>query len=199
MQLDRLSNRLIGGVLRYDKLLDKYPIPDYNLSIRNRILNVKGDFEMNGHIKHQLEMINQQEKELISIYRYISTQFGISESEFWVLYALFSFKGECSQQNICDMWFLPKQTVNSVVASLTKKGYVFLETVPGTRNRKNIRMTEAGMKFGKNTVLSIYDAEQRALAKMSEQERQECIALLGKYITFLREEIDESFYKDKGE
>lgn len=154
---------------------------------------------MNEHIRHQLEMLNQQEKELISIYRYISTQFGISESEFWVLYALFTFEGECSQQSICDMWSLPKQTVNSVIASLTKKGYIFLEKVPGTRNRKNIYMTEAGMKFGKNTVLGIYDAEQRAIAKMSERERQECIALLGKYIAFLREEIDESFSKDKEE
>lgn len=152
---------------------------------------------MNEHIKHQLETLNQQEKELISIYRYISTKFGISDSEFWVLYALFNFEGECSQQNICDIWSLPKQTVNSVVASLTKKGYVFLETVPRTRNKKLIRLTEDGMKFGKNTVLDIYDAEQRALAKMSEEERQTCIALLGKYITLLREEIDEACNEDK--
>ncbi len=152
---------------------------------------------MNKHIKQQLETLNQQEKELISIYRYISSKLGVSDSEFRVLYSLFTFEGECSQQDICDIWYLPKQTVNSVVASLTKKGYIFLERVPGTRNRKNIRMTEVGIEFGKNTVLDIYDAEQRALAKMSKHEREECISLLGKYITFLREEIDESLSKEK--
>ena len=154
---------------------------------------------MNRNIKQQLEILNKQEKELIYIYRYISNQFGISESEFWVLYALFAFEGDCSQQDICDLWYLPKQTVNSVVSSLTKKGYVFLETIPGTRNKKNIRITEAGMEFGKDTVLGIYNAGQRAIAKLSEDERQECINLLGKYITFLHEEINESLNKYKEE
>jgi len=146
---------------------------------------------MNEDIKKQLEILNQQEKELTSIYRHAAIKYGISDSEFWVWYALLVMGGEYSQQNICDMWSLPKQTVNSVIANLTKKGYVFLETVPGTRNRKIIRLTEAGKKFGEEKVMHIYEAEQRAIAKMTEQERQTYIELLGKYITLLREEIYE--------
>jgi DNA-binding MarR family transcriptional regulator len=146
---------------------------------------------MNENIKKQLEILNQQEKELTAIYRYAAIKFGISDSEFRIWYALLVFGGEYSQQNICDMWSLPKQTVNSVIKNLTKKGYLFLETVPGTRNRKTIRLTEAGKKFGENTIMYIYEAELRAIAKMSEQERQTCIALLGKYTALLREEINE--------
>ncbi|MDR0923053.1 MAG: MarR family transcriptional regulator [Hungatella sp.] len=141
-------------------------------------------------IKKQLEILNQQEKELTAIYHSAAIKFGISDSEFWVWYSLLVLGGEYSQQNICDMWSLPKQTVNSVITNLTKKGYVFLETVPGTRNRKIIRLTEEGKRFGEDRVLHIYEAEQRAIEKMPEQELRTYIALMGKYIALLREEIN---------
>lgn len=145
---------------------------------------------MNEQIKKQQGILNQQEKELTAIYRNAALKYGISDSELWVWYALLVFGGEYSQQNICDIWSLPKQTVNSVIANLTKKGYVFLETVPGTRNRKIIRLSEAGKAFGENKVLHIYEAETRAIEKMTEEELKTFIALMGKYITLLREEIN---------
>lgn len=144
---------------------------------------------MNKETKKQLETLNQQMKEITAVYHYSAIKFGISDSEFWVLYALLVLDGEYSQQDICEMWSLPKQTVNSVIRNMVKKGYVFLETIPGTRNRKIIRLTEDGKAFGENTVMRIYELEQRALLKMSEQERQTCIQLLSKYMTFLSEEI----------
>lgn len=144
---------------------------------------------MSDTIKNQLEVLKQQEKELSSLYRHIAVKFGISDSEFWVLYALMVSEGEYTQQKISRLWYLPKQTVNSVIANLTKKGYVYLETVPGARNRKIIRLTEAGKEFSEKNVLNTYKAEQRAIAKMSEDERETCIKIFGKYIDLLREEI----------
>lgn len=73
---------------------------------------------------------------------------------------------------------------------MTKKGYVYLETVPGTRNRKIIHLTEEGRIYGEKIVMPIYQAEQKCLEKMTEQERCVYIQLFGKYINFLREEID---------
>lgn len=145
---------------------------------------------MNEQIKKQQGILNQQEKELTAIYHSAAIKYGISDSELWVWYALLVWGGEYSQQDICDIWSLPKQTVNSVITNLIKKGYVFLETVPGTRNRKIIRLTEAGKAFGENRVLHIYEAETRAIEKMPEQELKTFIALMGKYITLLREEIN---------
>lgn len=144
---------------------------------------------MNQSIKKELEVLNQQIKELSGIYHLVANHSGISDSEFWVWYALLIFKGEYSQQDICDMWSLPKQTVNSVIASLIKKELVYLEVVPNTRNRKIIRLSEKGKVYGEAIVLKIYESEQRTLSKMAESERQLCITLLGKYITLLKEEL----------
>lgn len=86
---------------------------------------------------------------------------------------------------------MPKQTVNSVILNWVKRGLAYLEMVPGTRNRKIICLTEEGKRFGENVVMKIYSAEQRSFGKMSKQERQSIIELLGKYITLLEGEIDE--------
>lgn len=53
-------------------------------------------------------------------------------------------EGEHSQQDICSMWSLPKQTVNTIITHMVQKGFASLEVVPGTRNRKTIHLTEAG-------------------------------------------------------
>ena len=66
-----------------------------------------------------------------------------------------------------------------------------MKPVPGTRNRKIICLTEAGQAYGEAIVANIYQAEQRTLEKLSEQERQLGIALFGRYIALLKEELDE--------
>ena len=76
-------------------------------------------------------------RELTAIYHRMAGQYGISDGEFWVWYTLLLFDGELSQQDICEMWFLPRQTVNSAVSGMVRRGDVRLEAMPGTRNKKN--------------------------------------------------------------
>lgn len=175
------------------KKIDKSPKTDYNFSILSRTLNKEGILNT---IKAQLEKMNHQEKEIVAIYRRISSVIGMSESEFWVLYALFTIKGECTQQEISDFWFFPKQTVNTVITNLKKKGYVQLETIPGTRNKKNILLTEKGKDFRNKTVMLVYSAELKVLEKMEPEERIKCIEIMDKYIFYLNEEIDKLLQKE---
>lgn len=117
---------------------------------------------MNHTTKEQLEMINQQMKELAGIYRTAVSSLGISENEFWIWYALISMEEELSQQDICGMWAFSKQTVNTIISHMVKNNYVTLEVVPGTRNRKNIHLTEKGREFGESVIVPISNAEVRA-------------------------------------
>lgn len=142
-------------------------------------------------MKAQIEIMNQQAKELAAVYHTVASKSGISDNEFWTWYALLILGGEYSQQDICDLWSMPKQTVNSVISNLSKKGYIVLETVPGTRNRKVIRVTEEGKKYGENIVMEIWEAEQRALSRLTEEERQLYITLMGKFINIFKEEVYE--------
>lgn len=147
---------------------------------------------MNDTIQNQLSLMNQQVKELASVYHNIASRAGISDNEFWVWYSLLSSDTECAQQDICDRWSLPKQTVNSVVSNLQKKGYVILEAAPGMKNRKIIRLSDEGRQFGNHIIMRIHQAENIAFAKLTEQERQNGIDLLRKYITLLKGEVYEN-------
>ena len=147
---------------------------------------------MKEQTKQQLENLNQQIKELAGIYHQAAVRLGISDNEFWVWYTLFVMGEEYSQQDICEIWSLPKQTVNSVVMNMVKRELIKLEVVPGTRNRKLLRLTDQGKSYGEAVVRPIFEAEYRTIARLTEQERQLCISLLGKYIRYLREELHES-------
>ena len=91
---------------------------------------------MEQDIGKTFEVLNQQVKELAAIYHQAVSRYVISDNEFWVWYALLLVDADLSQQNICEMWSLPKQTVNSVISGMVKKGYVELEAIPGTKNKK---------------------------------------------------------------
>lgn len=153
---------------------------------------------MSEHVKQQLGKLIQQIKELAAVYHGAAAQAKISVNELWIWYTLLVMEGDFSQQDISDMWSLPKQTVNSIIANLVKKGYLILEAVPGTRNRKVIRITEAGKEYGDRLVMPIYQAEQRSLELMTEEERLGCITLLGKYIAIFTEEISEFSQDNRG-
>lgn len=144
---------------------------------------------MKCNAREQLEMINQQMKELVGIYRGIVSRSGISENEYWIWYALIIMDGEYSQQDICNSWSLSKQIVNTIVMNMAKKGLVSLEVVPGTRNRKIIRLTQAGKEYGENIVKPVSEAESRAFNRLPETDRLAYTAAFGKYINILKEEI----------
>ncbi len=146
---------------------------------------------MSTTAKEQLEILNQQIKELVGIYRDAMMRSGHSENEFWIWYALIVMGGEYAQQDICGMWSLTKQTVNNIIARMVKDGHVTLEAVPGMRNRKIIRLTEAGRAYGEALVQPVCAGEQNAFERLSLEERRACMTALNRYIGFLKEELND--------
>ena len=65
--------------------------------------------------------INQQIKELVGVYRSAIKHLAISESEFWIWYTLMGEDREYTQQEICSVCGLPKQTVNTIVRGMVRQ------------------------------------------------------------------------------
>ena len=145
---------------------------------------------MDSEIKKQINTINQKINELNALYRTAATKSGIPDGEISIWSALLCSEEEYSQQDLAEMLFLPKQTVNSIISNLTKKGFVFLEHVPGTRNRKVVRLTKKGQEYGQSRVMWIFRAEETAMEETDAQEVQAYISMLEKYISRLKDEID---------
>lgn len=144
---------------------------------------------MTEETPNYIKIITRQLKELSFIYNKACSKIGISSSEFWVWYALIVLDGEISQQDISDEFFLPKQTINTVISNLSKNGYVSLEAIPGTRNKKIIKLSKKGEQYGKKIIKDVYEAEKKTLESMSQEDCCTFISLLEKYTEKLNENI----------
>lgn len=145
---------------------------------------------MNGKVRELIDVINQRTKELNSIYHMAAIKSNITDGEVAIWSVLLNTDEEFSQQDLCETFSLPKQTINSLVSGLIKKGFVILEHSPGSRNRKIIRLTEAGRNYGNEKVKWIFEAEQRAMEDTDLQEVLAYISMLEKYIQRFRKEIE---------
>jgi len=145
---------------------------------------------MDKTMKDQIDTINQRIKELNSIYHVAAGKSGISDGEVCIWSALLCAEEEYSQQDLSELLYLPKQTVNSIISNLVKKGFVYLEHVPGTKNRKVVRLTKEGRDYGEEKVVWIFQAEEKALEQTDSEQVQVCIDMIEKYISNLKKEID---------
>ena len=121
--------------------------------------------------KEYLAALAGCEKKYDSLYRGAAAAFGLSDCSMWVLYYLQSAEEPLSQQDLIELMLFPKQTINSAVAGLAKNGYVTLEMIPNTKNRKRILLTDEGRAFAERTVLRMIQAEERAVSEMSDIKR----------------------------
>ena len=113
-----------------------------------------------------LTEIGKQEKQFDALYRNAGALFGLPDCAMWVLYFLSSTEDELSQQDLIEKMMFPKQTVNSAVVTLAKKGLLELSSIPGTRNKKKLALTEAGKNLADNTVVRMRKAECSAVEEM---------------------------------
>lgn len=146
---------------------------------------------------HDTQRINRQIRALTDVYQNAIGGGEISLNEFWIWYSLLVEKGEYSQQDLCNAWTLPKQTVNTIVARLVQKELITLEALPCTRNRKILRLTEAGKIYGRTVILPILQAEQRAYARLSHEDRLVFSAILERYVDALRQEMQQDNSKEE--
>ena len=87
------------------------------------------------HIAQQYKEVqeyNRMYKELDDLYHEVALGIGMSDGELSALYAM-SFLGDgCLQRDICREVYVSKQTINSAVRKLERKGILYLEEKKGT-------------------------------------------------------------------
>lgn len=136
-----------------------------------------------------LSNIGRQEKQFDALYRNAGALFGLPDCAMWVLYYLSSSDQELSQQDLIEKMMFPKQTINSAVAGLSKKGLVELTMISGTRNRKKITLTEVGKVLTENTVDRMFQAECRAVEQMGTERMTTYMKLYRDFFTCLQQEF----------
>ena len=143
---------------------------------------------MNTNLEQQLQVLNRLYKESDHIYSRLAAKLGMTDTTFWVLYAIAHSEEPMTQNDLCNDFFFPVQTIHSAINNLRKNGLLELQVIPGTRNRKAIILTEKGNIFVTNTINKADEIEKNAFLLFNEEERELYLSLFRRHIDYLKNE-----------
>ena len=95
-----------------------------------------------------------------------------------------------TQNRIAMDWGIPKQTLNSAVAAMVKKGLVELCPGKGAHSGKIVTLTDEGRALAERTVGPVIAAEQQAMTRQGLAEVEQNCRLTQRYLECLRQEFE---------
>ena len=137
-----------------------------------------------------LEITNRQFNECNALYHAVAQRYGLSDAAFWVLYALRTTHEPQTQNRMAAEWGQPKQTLNSAVAAMVKKGLVELCPGNGAHSGKIVTLTDEGRALAARTVEPVIAAEQQAMTRQGLAEVEQNCRLTQRYLQCFRQEFE---------
>ncbi len=137
----------------------------------------------------QWAQLNKLSKRQESVYRQCARSAGITDSKFWILYAICESGGILCQNEICGDWCFSKQTVNAAVTAMEDEGLLYLEFAEGSKKQKDLKLTEAGRRFCDQWILPVMEAECRAVMALEPGERACFLSTMEKLLSNLEGEL----------
>ena len=96
----------------------------------------------------------------------------------------------CTQKEICDSWSYSRQTINTALKNLERRGILCLKTAEGNRKTKRIYFSPEGKAFADRVVAPFVRAELLSLEKLGDGERKLLTSLYEKRTEYFRQELE---------
>lgn len=105
------------------------------------------------------------------IYRVWAQNRNTNETTVFILYVINTSTPYCTQNEIGNKLFLPKQTVSLALSGLEKKGYILREANPQDRRNKIVKFTEQGAQYANCILDELRTMELEAFSSIPQEER----------------------------
>lgn len=148
--------------------------------------------DMKDQLSQQLALLNQNDKMLNDLYHNYAVSINLSDTAFWIIYITWTQGDGCTQKELCELWSYSRQTINTALKSLEKKGYIKLVPMLGNRKSKQLFFTDTGKEFAQKIIPPMLEAESVSFGQLSEQERADLTFLSIKRTKLLQKEIAKS-------
>lgn len=102
---------------------------------------------------------------------------GVSSAMMQVVAYLYR-EPDKTQKEMCERTHLPKQTVNKVITTLYKRGFVEMQELQKDLRAKAVRLTPMGRRHARRMVESLTELERKALASFTPEQRRDFVAML---------------------
>lgn len=149
----------------------------------------------NNFLNKQLDALNCQYKLFDMIYHKLAVKFLISDSELIILYEIYTSNNQLTQKDLCSLYGLSKQTINSSIKKLKNDGYIILENLKNNKH-KYISLTDIGMDFCNRTIAKVVEIEKKSLEYLSAEQREVLISVTDLYLNALNSNVDEFIKKN---
>lgn len=127
---------------------------------------------MLNEIKEALNSYYEVYFSIGAIYEKLAKMHGLTSSSLFVLYMIQEYPDQCTQRFICEKLLYPKQTVNTILDSFEKKGYILKKVANYDKRNKHISLTESGQKYADSILSDMFRLEETAFMNMGAQERK---------------------------
>lgn len=140
-------------------------------------------------LRKEMKELNKQYRETDRIYHEISTKARLSDSAFMILYAITELGDGCQQKDIADIYLFSRQTINSSILGLQRKG--ILQLNKGSGRDLHISLTEKGRQFVEEKIYPVMELENSVFDELTEQESEVYLHLMQKTTRLLRDKVKE--------
>ena len=99
----------------------------------------------------------------------------------WIVEYLYSHQSEpVFQRDIERDFSITRSTVTNILQLMERKGYIQRQSVPQDARLKQLVLTEEGVRFHENTILSFHQTDDYVAGLLTEEENAELLRLLNK-------------------
>lgn len=134
-------------------------------------------------------------KMIDDVYHEIALSMHLTDSAFLILYCLLELGDGCSQKDICKLYSISKQTVNSSVKSLEDKGFLIRKA--GVGRDIHLFFTEFGREFSEKHIGPVFDMGNATFESMEPSECEQLLSLTRKYVQILKKNMKQYVLEEK--
>lgn len=128
----------------------------------------------------QIHDFNRLYYKILGLYERFENMLGVNGFLYKVLHAL-AISDLHAQKDIAQSYEMPKQTINNIILSLQKQGFVEVQTSPTDKREKLIALTPSGKIYAQDFIAKYTDFEQKVYEKLGAQKLQKLIEIFSDY------------------
>ena len=129
-------------------------------------------------LREQLTKFNSIMQGIERFYEDYAKSVGLTYMSLTVLEIIYYAPNPITQKEICEESHYIKQMVNTIVKNFYENGYIEFKEVESDRRNKYVLFTSNGKEYADKIMKPLMEREEKAIAVLSNEERNEMINML---------------------
>lgn len=132
------------------------------------------------------------------LYGRLENVLGINGYLFKVLHALLVSEIH-TQKDIMQRYEMPKQTINNVILSLQKQGFIAVSQSPNDKREKIINLTPSGESYAQKIIAKYVAFEKKVYQKLGAQKLERLIEIFKDFEVAFSQTLEQEISNQKGQ